>query len=83
MIMFEPILETTVGTKEEAYQLRGFLSACFCGSYVPKRTLTLSLDLLIDRCFIRNCIIGYLASFRHVNYISLGARTAEFDSRRI
>lgn len=81
--MLEPISKITVGTKKEVYQLRGFLSACFCGSYVPQRTLTLSLDLLIDRRFIRNCIIGYLASFRDVNHISLGARRTEFDSRRI
>lgn len=81
--MVEPISKTTVGTKNEVHQLRTFLSACLCGSYVPGRTLTLSLDLLIDRYFIRNCIIDCLASFRDVNYISLGIRRTEFDSRRI
>lgn len=81
--MVEPISKTTVGTKNEVHQLQGFLSACLCGSYVPERTLTLSLDLLIDRYFIRNCVIGCLASFRDVNHISLGVRRGEFDSRRI
>lgn len=59
------------------------LSACLCGSYVPERTLTLSLDLLIDRYFMHNYIIGCFASFRDVNHIAPEIRRAEFDSRRI